>query len=68
MNVDGVWIPRFKAGMFFCSPTPDIAIIVIEELRKYRQKRSQSAHMLVVLRLLCSEWIRNIYKYADLII
>ena len=30
INVDGVWIPRFKAGTFVCSPAPVFTIIVIE--------------------------------------
>ena len=30
MNVDGVWILRFKAGTFVWSPAPVVARIVIE--------------------------------------
>ena len=33
MNMDGVWIPNFKAGTFVRSPAPAVARIVIEELR-----------------------------------
>ena len=53
MNVDGVWIPRFKAGTFVWGPAPVFAIIVIiEDLRQARQKQTQSAHVLGVMRLL----------------
>ena len=45
-----------------------VARILIEELRQARKKRTQSVHILGFLRLLCSEWRRNIQKYADLII
>ena len=41
MNVDGFWIPRFKAEIFVWIPEPAVAIIVIEELRQARQKRTQ---------------------------
>ena len=52
-NVDGVWIPRFKAGTFVWGPAPVFAIIVIiEDLRQARQKQTQSAHVLGVMRLL----------------
>ena len=30
MNVDGFWIPRFKASTFVWVPTPAFSIIVIE--------------------------------------
>ena len=36
MDVNGVWIPGFKAGPFFGSPAPAVARIVIEDLRQYR--------------------------------
>ena len=52
MKVDGVWIPRFKAGMFFWIPAPVVSRIVIEDLRQARQKRTQSEHLLGILRLL----------------
>ena len=34
MNVDEVWIPRFKAGAFVWSPSPSVDRIVIEEHRQ----------------------------------
>ena len=33
VNMDGFWIPRFKAGTFVWSPAPEVTIILIEELR-----------------------------------
>ena len=36
MNVNGVWIPRFKAGTFVWSPAPVVSRIVIEELSQAR--------------------------------
>ena len=68
MNVNGVWIPRFKAGTFVWSPAPVIVRIMIEKLRQARQKLTQLAYVLGVPRLLWSEWRRYIYKSADLII
>ena len=56
MNVDGFWIPRFKAGTFVWIPEPVVSRIVTGELRQARQKRTQSAHMLGIVRLLWSEW------------
>ena len=38
MNVDGFWIPGFKAGTFLCSPAHVVSNIVIEELRQTRYK------------------------------
>ena len=66
--MDGVWIPRFKAGTFVWSPTTVVASITIEELRQDIQKRTQLAHVLGVPILLCSERRRHIYEYVDLII
>ena len=60
MNVYGVCIPRFKAGKFVLSPAPAVNIIMIEKLRKDRQKRTKSAHVLGVLRLLWNKWRRHI--------
>ena len=45
MNVDVVWIPRLKAGTFVWSPAPAVARIVIEQLRRAIQKRTQLAHV-----------------------
>ena len=56
MNVDGVWIPKFKAGTFFWSLEPVVSMIVTEELRQARQKQTQLAHMLGISRLLWSKW------------
>ena len=68
INVDIVWIPRFKAGTFVWSPAPAVDRIMIEELRKARKKKTQFEHVLGVPRLLWSKWRRHIYKSADLII
>ena len=54
--------------VFVWIPTPSVSRIVIADLRKARQKRTQSAHVLGVLRLLWSEWRRHKYKSMDLII
>ena len=64
------WIldPKVQVWNFFWGPAPAFTIIVVEELRQARQKRTQSAHVLGVPRLLWSEWRRHIYKSVDLII
>ena len=50
--MDRFWIPWLNAGMFVWSPAPTVARIVIEEMRQARHKRTHSAHVLGVLRLL----------------
>ena len=37
-NMDGVWIPGFKAGTFVWSLALAVARIIIEEIRLARQK------------------------------
>ena len=68
MDTDGFLIPSFKAGTFVWSSAPAVSRTVIEDLMQARQKRTQLAHVLGYTRLLYSDWRRNIYKYADLII
>ena len=52
LNVDGFWIPKFKAGTFVWSQAPAVARMVIEELRQARYNQTQSTHVLGVPRLL----------------
>ena len=68
LNVDGFWIPKFKAGTFFGSLSPAVARIMIEELRQARYKKTQLVNVLGVLILLWSKRRKHIYKSADLII
>ena len=68
MNMDAVWIPGFKAGMFVWSPASAVSIIVIEKLRQAKQKRNQLAHVLGVPRLLWSKCRMHTYNSAELII
>ena len=44
INVDIVWIPRFKAGTFVWSSTPAVDRIMIEELSKASKKKIQLEH------------------------
>jgi hypothetical protein len=66
-NTDGIWMPRYSTGTFVWAPPPGCARIVVEELRQARQKRQASTHVFVCPRLMSPEWMRHLYKSADLI-
>ena len=67
-NCDGQWLPEYVAGCYIWSPPPAAASIVLEELRKARQKRQDSAHLFICPRLMYPYWQRHIFRAADLII
>ena len=54
MNLDGVWIPKFKAGTFVWIPAPAVARVVIEELGQASYNLTQSSHGLGLPILLWS--------------
>ena len=65
-NIDGHWIPGYKAGTMLWDPPPGIARFAIEQLRQARMKRQDSMHVFIVPRLMNQEWRRNVIKAADL--
>ena len=67
-NCDGQWLPEYLAGCYIWSPPPAAAAIVLEELRKARQKRQDSAHLFICPRLMYPYWQRHLFRAADLII
>jgi len=48
--------PEYVAGCYIWSPPPAAASIVLEELRKARQKRQGLAHLFICPRLMYPYW------------
>ena len=67
-SIDGVWIPKFRTGTFICIPSLGVARIFIEELCQARHKRTDSAHVLVVPRIIWNKGRRHVHKLEDLIL
>jgi hypothetical protein len=67
-NLDGVWMPQFRAGTFVWTPSPAGGQVAVEQLRRARVKRQNSTHIVVVPRLFTSIWRKQLYKVADLLI
>lgn len=67
-NVDGVKMPKVKAGYFVWYPPPCLAEIAVEELRKARHKRTNSRHLFIVPRLMQPTYFKQLLKAADLVI
>jgi len=54
-NIDGYWMPEYKAGIFIWEPPPGVARFAIEQLRQARMKRQHSTHLLLIPRLMTPE-------------
>jgi hypothetical protein len=67
-NVDGIWVPRTATGSYVWAPPPCVAVQCLEELRRARHKRQNSAHIFVCPRIMSSVWQRHLYKSADVVI
>jgi hypothetical protein len=68
-RINGVfWQHDIKPGQFVWIPPPAAADVALEELRKARIKRQDSTHFFIVSRLLTPEWLKQLWKTADLII
>ena len=61
-------MPNYEAGIWVWSPPPAAALWALEELRQARQKRQDSAHIILIPKLMVQEWRRQLYKAADLIV
>ena len=67
-NYDNIWVPSIKAGTYIWVPTPAAADVVVEELRKARQKRfTHSYHVFVCPKIMKQEWIGPLHKVADVV-
>jgi hypothetical protein len=64
----GYWRPRISKGTFIWTLPPAAAEAAIEELRKARLKRQTSMHIVLCPRLLTPEWLKQLYKAADLVL
>jgi hypothetical protein len=52
----------------FWAPPPAAADVALEELQKARIKRQESTQYFVCSRLLTSEWLKQLWKTADIIL
>lgn len=59
--------PIIQHGCYVWTPPPAAADVAIEELRKARIKRQKSTHLIVIPKLLASQWMKQLYKTADCI-
>ena len=64
-NLDGVWIPKFKKGVFIWTPPPAAALAAVEQLREARNKRMESVHIVIIPRLFTSLWRRQLMRASD---
>jgi len=65
-NADGIWIPKFKPGIFLWVPPPAAGQFAVEELRAARNKRTQSLHIFLIPRLFTPLWKRQLSRVSDL--
>ena len=67
VNADGIWIPKFKSGIFLWVPPPAAGQFAIEELRAARNKRTESLHIFLIPRLFTPLWKRQLARISDLL-
>jgi hypothetical protein len=59
--------PALKTGVYGWFPPPAAANVAIEQLRLARIKRQNLSHVIMVPRLLCPVWLKQLNKVCDLI-
>lgn len=62
------WTPKIKSGIYIWTPAPAAADVALEQLRIARIKRQKSTHLVIIPRLLTSQWLKQLYKAADLVV
>ena len=67
-NSEGMSLPVTRPGTFIWSPPPAAARAALEELRKSRHKSFESTHVVVIPRLFSTEWRKELYKAADIVL
>ena len=68
MREDNHEIPISKRGTYVWTPPPAVCNVAIEELRKACIKRHDSTHIILVPRLMTPLWLKQMYKFCDLIV
>eukprot|EP00978_Attheya_sp_CCMP212_P004701 scaffold10314_cov60-Attheya_sp.AAC.1 len=62
-----MYVPTIVHGTFIWCPPPAAADIALEQLRQARIKCQDSCHIFICPRLLTCEWIKQLWKAADLV-
>ena len=68
VNVDGFDWPTYGKGTFVWSPPPAAAEAVLEEVRKARHQRTESAHVILIPRLMTPYWRKHLNKVSDIVL
>jgi hypothetical protein len=64
----GFWHHKITLGRFVWDPPPSAADVALEELCKARIKGQDSTHFFIIPRFLMPEWLKQLWKTADIII
>lgn len=69
LGSDGFQRPILAEGRrtYIWAPAPLAAEVAIAELRKARIKRQNSSHVFVCPRLCTTQWVKQLYRSADLV-
>lgn len=68
LNSDNIWMPEHKDGVFLWNPAPAGASFAAKQLREARHKRPDISHIFICPRIMCQEWIKHLFKSADLVL
>ena len=63
----GFWRNEIKHGCMVWTPPPGAGLIALEQLRNARLKRQRSMHVVVIPKLMTPEWLKQMYKLADIV-